>query len=89
MALLQLEERKESKNCAAAAYLDHGVHVLTWQLPADDVIGCANLALQLLRCLAKEELRLQLHHDRHIAARQQSLRPMHSLVMRHKSHGHP
>ena len=82
MALLQLKERKESKSSGAAVYLDHGVYILTWQLPADDVIGCADLALQLLCCLAKEELRLQLHHDGHVAARQQLLRPNHSLVMR-------
>lgn len=73
------------KSSAAAVYLDHGIHVLTWQLSADDVIGHADLALQLLRRLAKEELRLQLHHDCHIAARQQPLRPGHSLVMRQAS----
>ena len=70
---------------AAAAYLDHGVNILTRQLPADDVIGCPDLALQLCRRLAEEELRLQLHHDGHIAAGQQPLRPSHILVMPQES----
>ena len=73
------------KSSAAAVYLDHGINVLTRQLPADDVVGRADLALQLLRRLAKEELRLQLHHDRNIAARQQTLRPSHSPVMRQEA----
>ena len=57
----------------ARCHLDHCINVVGGKLPADDVIGCADLRLQLLRGLAKEELRLQLHHVGHIAARQECL----------------
>ena len=57
----------------ARRHLDHGVDVVSGKLPADDVVSCANLHLQLLRGLAKEQLRLQVHHSGHIAPWQQCL----------------
>lgn len=59
--------------CKLSAHLNHGIYIVGGKLSADDIIGCADLRLQLLRGLAEEQLRLQLHHVGHIAAGQQCL----------------
>ncbi len=56
-----------------ALYLNHCIHIVSGYLLADNVIGRADLSLQLLRGLTKEPPRLQLRHVRHIAAWQQRL----------------